>query len=61
MDKCEAERNQITLAAVKALGEASLKCCMTDVLLVSFDHRKEVCESLLRSFEESNGSDSLAS
>ena len=27
MDKCETERNQITLAAVKALGEAHLKCC----------------------------------
>ena len=28
MDKCEAERNQITLAAVRALGEPHLKCCM---------------------------------
>ena len=27
MDKCEAERNQITLASVKLLGEAHLKCC----------------------------------
>ena len=27
MDKCEAERNQITLASVKPLGEAHLKCC----------------------------------
>ena len=28
MDKCEAERNQITLADVNALGEAHLKCCI---------------------------------
>ena len=27
MDTCEAERNQITLAALRALGEPSLKCC----------------------------------
>ena len=26
MGKCEAERNQITVAAVKALGEAHLNC-----------------------------------
>ena len=28
MDTCEAERNQISLAAVRALGEPHLKCCM---------------------------------
>ena len=28
VDKCEAERNQITVAAVEALGEAHLKCCV---------------------------------
>ena len=28
MDTCETERNQITLAAVKALGEVSLECCV---------------------------------
>ena len=28
MDGCEIERNPISLAAVRALGEAHLKCCM---------------------------------
>ena len=28
MDRCEVERNPISLAAVRALGEAHLKCCM---------------------------------
>ena len=28
MDKCEVERNPISLAAVKLLGDAQLKCCI---------------------------------
>ena len=28
MDKCEVERNPISLAAVKLLGDAHLKCCV---------------------------------
>ena len=28
MDRCDIERNPISLAAVRALGEAHLKCCM---------------------------------
>ena len=28
MDKCEAERNPITLAGVKAIEETHLKCCI---------------------------------
>ena len=28
MDRCEVERNPISLKAVRALGEAHLKCCM---------------------------------
>ena len=28
MDRCEIERNPISLAAVRALGEAHLKCCL---------------------------------
>ena len=28
MDRCEIERNPISLSAVRALGEAHLKCCM---------------------------------
>ena len=28
MDKCEIERNPISLAAVQALGDAHLKCCI---------------------------------
>ena len=27
MDRCEVERNPISLAAVQALGDARLKCC----------------------------------
>ena len=27
-DKCEIERNPISLTAVKALGDAHLKCCV---------------------------------
>ena len=42
-DKCEAERNPIILAGVKALGEAHLKCCMqnADVSLVGSDHERK--------------------
>ena len=28
MDRCEVERNPISLAAVQALGDAHLKCCI---------------------------------
>ena len=46
MDKCEAERNPITLAGVKALEEAHMKCCLLNVLSVGFGSRKEVSEPL---------------
>ena len=42
MDKCEIERNPISLVAVKALGDAHLKCCI---------------QMLVRSVEESNGAE----
>ena len=40
-DKCEVERNPISLAAVKLLGHAHLKVLHTDVLLVGFDHERQ--------------------
>ena len=46
MDKCEAERNPTTLAGVKALEEAHLKCCLLNVLFVGFGSRREVSELL---------------
>ena len=56
MGKCEAERNQITLADVNALGEAHLKCCIQmcySLALVS----KGGVRTLVRSVEESNGAE----
>ena len=44
MDKCEAERNQITLEAVKSLGEARRKCCICRCIARWLGSRKEVCE-----------------
>ena len=48
MDKCEAERKQVTQVAVKALGEALLKCCT-----------KGSAGTLVRTVEESNGAEAL--
>ena len=45
MDKCDAEWNQMTLAAVKVLGEPHLKKLHTDFLLVGFDYERK-CSNL---------------
>ena len=42
MDKCEIGRNPISLAAVRALGDAHLKCCMhADVLCTIRDNERQ--------------------
>ena len=56
MDKCEVERNPISLTAVKALGDAHLKCCVQmfySLALIS----KGSARTLIRSVEESNGAE----
>ena len=56
MDKCEAQRNQIILAAVKSMGAASLICCIqmyyTLVLIT-----KGSVRTFVRSVEESDGAE----
>ena len=41
MDRCEVERHPISLAVVKALGDATFEVLHTDVLLVDFDHERQ--------------------
>ena len=54
MDKCEVERNPISLAAVKALGDAHLKCCIQMYYSLTSITKGSV-RTLVRSVEESNG------
>ena len=56
MDKCEIERNPIFLAAVKALGDAHLKCCIQMYHSLALTTKGNV-RSLVRSVEESNGAE----
>ena len=56
MDKCEAGWNHITLAAVKPLGEASLKCSMQMYYSLALITKGSVL-TLVRSVEESNGAE----
>ena len=49
MDRCEVERNPISLAAVRALGEAHLKCYHSLALITRGSVR-----TLIRSVEETN-------
>ena len=56
MNRCEIERNPISLAAVRALGDAHLKCCMQDVLCVGLDNESSV-RTLIRFVEETNGAE----
>ena len=56
MDKCEAEQNHITLAAVKALGEAHLKCCIQMYYSLALITKGSV-RTLVRSSKESNGAE----
>ena len=56
MDRCEVERNPISLVAVKALGDAHLKCCMQMYHFLVLITRGSV-RTLVRSVEESNGAE----
>ena len=56
MDKCEAERNPITLVGLKALGEAHLKCCMQMHYSLALTTKGSV-RTLVRSVEESSAAE----
>ena len=56
MDRCEVERNPISLTAVRALGEAHLKCCMQMYYALALMTRGSV-RTLIGSVEESNGAE----
>ena len=59
MDTCEVERNPISLAAVKALGDAHLKCCIQMYYSLSLITKGSV-RTLVRSVEESQWSRGMA-
>ena len=54
MDKCEIERNPISLAVVKLQGDAHLKCCIQMCSSLALITKGSV-RTLVRSVEESNG------
>ena len=60
MDKCEVERNPISLAAVQALGDALLKCCIQMYYSLALITKGSV-RTLVRSVEESNGAEAETS
>ena len=53
MDRCEVERNPISMTAVKALGEAHLKCCMQTHDAFALITKGSV-RTLIRSVEDTN-------
>ena len=55
-DKCEVERNPLSLKAVKALGDAHLKCCVQMFRSLALITKGSV-RTLIRSVEESNGAE----
>ena len=56
MDRCEVERHPISLAAVQALCDPHLKCCIQiDYSLALIT--KGIVRTLVRSVEESNGAE----
>ena len=57
MDKCKVERNPISLVAVKALGDAHLKCCIQMYYSLALIITKGSVRTLVRSVEESNGAE----
>ena len=58
MDKCDIKRNPISLAAVRALGDAHLKCCMQMHYELAVKTEGSVRSLVLvRSVEESNGAE----
>ena len=54
MDKCEIERNPNSLTAMKAPGDAHLKCCIQMYCSLALITKGSV-RTLVRSVEESNG------
>ena len=56
MSRCEIERNPISLAAVRALGDAHLKCCMQMYYALALTTKGSV-RALIRSVEETNGAE----
>ena len=56
MNRCEIERNPISLAAVRALGDAHLKCCMQMYYALALITKGSV-RTLIRSVEETNGAE----
>ena len=56
MDKCEIERNPNSLAAVQALGDAHLQCCIQMYYSLALITKGSV-RTLVRSVEESNGAE----
>ena len=56
MDMCEIERKPISLTAVKALGEAHLKCCIQMYYSLALITKGSV-RTLVRSVEEFNGAE----
>ena len=56
MDRCDDERNPISLAAVRALGDALLKCCVQMYHSLALITKGSV-RTLVRSVEESNGAE----
>ena len=60
MDRGEIERNPISLAAVQALGDAHLKCCIQMYYSLALITKGSV-RTLVRSVEESKWSRGMAS
>ena len=56
MDRCEVERNPISLAAVQALGGAHLRCCIQMYHSLALITKGSV-RTLVRFVEESNGTE----
>ena len=56
INRCEIERNPISLAAVKALGDALLKFCMQMYYALALITKGSV-RTLIRSVEETNGAE----
>ena len=56
MNRCEIERNPISLAAARALGDAHLKCCMQMYYALALITKGSV-RTLIRSVEETNGAE----
>ena len=56
MDRCEVERNPISLAVVGALGDAHLKCCMQMYCALTLITRGSV-RTLVRSVEGTNAAE----